>query len=244
MTKNYTPNEKTERNVREFINTGSQNHAAGQGLLNALYNKNGAWTNLVSNLRKRLKNIDRNKYEQYSRKQAGRTIKRIVIKKNAQKHYSKYTGSNSTAIKRGNDPVAAASLFRRMKSYPVTVKVPIYRGFLNPNLYSKFIKNGRLNNSFASFSKNKSTAQEYAASSGKGFVIVLPPGRYPAINSTVFGRGKWGESEVTLAPGTYTVNTSKQQTVNNYNANNNGIFKVPAIPVKYEPSNRLTYFRG
>jgi len=239
-TKNYTPNNKLERDVRKFINTGTQNRAVGQGLLNALYKTNVTNTNAtLSNLRKRLKNIDRTKLEQY----ASRTIKRIVIKKHAQKHYDKYTGIHSTAIKRGNDPMAAVSLFRRMKSHPVTVNVPIYRGLSNPNLYKKFMNNGRLDNSFASFSKNKNTAQKFSSGYGKGIVLALPPGRYPAINSSVFGRGEWGESEVTLAPGTYTVNTSKQQTVN---AEKNGslIFKAPVIPVKYNPSNRPMYFRN
>jgi hypothetical protein len=201
---------------------------------------------LVTNKRK---NVIKNKLKNTNEKNAARTIKRIVLKKQALGHYRKFTGAHSTNIKAGKNIIASTSLFRRMKTYPITSNKPLYRGLTGENIYNKFMRNGKLNNSFASFAlNNKNVALEFASGSGsgkKGFVIILPPGRYPGINSKKFGGGGFSEREVTLAPGTYTINKNKNIATTNYNVWGNGslTIKIPSIHVKYKPSNTLTYVK-
>jgi hypothetical protein len=168
------------------------------------------------------------------RKEAARTIKRIMVKRYTMGKYRAFKAS-STGIKMGTRPTHASALMRRMKMFRVTVNVPIYRGMHNfraklykrKPMYNTLTNGGAIKNSFASFSKNKNYAAKYA---WKGLVLVLPPGRYPAINAMKFGYPKNRETEITLAPGEYTLNNTR-------NITRNG--NVPFVPVKYKPFNNF-----
>jgi hypothetical protein len=91
--------------------------------------------------------------------------------------------------------------------FPVTTTAPLYRGVKSRKFTAnKVMANGKLvNKSFSSFSYNRQRAANFAFSAPGGFIIVLPPGRYPAINAGNF-IGLHFEKEVTLAPGIYKVN--------------------------------------
>ena len=65
------------------------------------------------------------------KKEASRTIKRIVMKRYAQKAFLNYTGNNYANIKSGKFPTKSQALFRRMKMFPITVNAPLYRGIVN-----------------------------------------------------------------------------------------------------------------
>ena len=135
-------------------------------------------------------------------KQAARTIKRIVTKKYAQAKYRNYTGSIYPLIRRGFRPLHATAIKRRMHAFPIQVNVPLYRG-INSNLIDRLINNGQLvNTSFSSFSKRRSVAKRFGHTNQ---FLVLPPGKYPAINRERF-IDNYYEREVTLAPGVYTMN--------------------------------------
>lgn len=157
-------------------------------------------------------------------RQAARTIKRIVTKKYTQGKYRNYIKSKYGAIRRGELPTHTSAIKRRMHMFPIYVNVPLYRG-IRPQIAQKLLNNGQLlNTSFSSFSKNKNVARNFASYNGK--LIVLPPGKYPAINREGF-TGSSYESEVTLAPGVYTMNgyTNKghiRVTYKPLNRNNNG----------------------
>jgi hypothetical protein len=168
------------------------------------------------------------------KKEAARTIKRIVTKRYTMGKYKMFKGVNSGEIKAGQKPTAASALMRRMKMFPVTVNVPIYRGLSNSagrakrlkqnTIYNSLIKEGgEFKNSFASFTTNEKFARVYGYT---GLVLVLPPGRYPAINSKKFGHPKNKEAEITLAPGVYKLNKTR-------NINNNGSTKM--VPVTFTP---------
>lgn len=169
------------------------------------------------------------------KKNAARTIKRIVTKKYTVGKYKNFKGLHYTGIKSGNYPTHASSLMRRMKVFPINVRVPIYRGMQNfsaafsgrPKILNKLLANGKIENSFTSFSTNKKYAKRY---SWKGLVMVLPPGRYPGINSSKFGFPNNREKEITLAPGYYILNKTK-----NINMNGN----TPIVHVKYTPYNKF-----
>jgi hypothetical protein len=89
-----------------------------------------------------------------------------------------------------------------MYTFPVKVNVPLYRG-INSNLIANLLKNGQLTNkSFSSFSKRRYEAKSFG---NTNHLLVLPPGKYPAINRERF-IGNREEHEVTLAPGVYTMN--------------------------------------
>jgi hypothetical protein len=157
-----------------------------------------------------------------SRKNAGRTIKRAVLKKYTQNKYRNYTEELYKNIRKGALPLHSIAIARRMRMFPVTTTAPLYRGVVSRKLTAKkVLDNGKLvNNSFSSFSYNRFRAQNFAAAGQNGFVIVLPPGRYPAINAAKFIDYNF-EREVTLAPGTYIVNGGK---------NNKGNIKVKFHP--------------
>jgi len=139
-------------------------------------------------------------------KKAAAIIKREVTKKYAQRYYKSFTGENYRSIRKGSMPLHTSSILRRMKNHPIVLNTPIYRGIRS----NKRIVNGKLlNRSFASFSKNKSVANRFAremfnVNNHNGFILVLQPGKYPAINREKF-IGNSSEREITLAPGTYTV---------------------------------------
>jgi hypothetical protein len=170
------------------------------------------------------------------RKEAARTIKRIAVKQYTKGKYGGFKGMSYTGIKAGRRPTNASALMRRMKMFRVTVNTPLYRGLQNfkasvykrEPIYNALTKpGGSLKNSFASFSKSKNYAAKYA---WKGLVLVLPPGRYPAINAAKFGYPKNREAEITLAPGVYTLNTTRNITRNR---------NVPFVPVKYKAFNNF-----
>jgi hypothetical protein len=178
------------------------------------------------------------------KKEAARTIKRSVVKHYVRKAFLNYTGNNYANIKSGKAPTKAPALYRRMKMFPVTVNVPLYRGITNKNgsLYKQLQANGVLKNSFASFSRNKRTANSFAfgmpSMNVKHIVLILPPGRYPGINSRTF-RSKGHEvNEVLLAPGKYTINKNKTK-------NNNFVERFgfrSYLHMKYTPNNKLSYY--
>lgn len=154
-------------------------------------------------------------------RQAARTIKRIVMKKYTRRKYRNFILSNYGAIRRGELPTHTSAIKRRMHMFPIRVNVPLYRG-LRPQRAQKLLNNGQLiNTSFSSFSKNRNVARNFASYSGK--LIVLPPGKYPAINREHFTGSRY-ESEVTLAPGVYTMNgfTNKGHIRVTYKPLNNG----------------------
>jgi|LakMenEpi03Aug12_release.lakeMendotaPanAssembly.Ray.scaffolds.fasta_scaffold146410_3 hypothetical protein len=179
------------------------------------------------------------------RKQAARTIKRAVMKHSVKKAFSNYTNSNYANIKSGNAPAKAQALYRRMKMFPVTINTPLYRGVINKNgtLMKKLEIFGNMQNSFASFSRSRGVAESFLVGmpsmDAKHILLVLPPGRYPAINSRKFRSRIQEECEVLLAPGNYVVNTSKTKP---------GNFKprfgrFAPIHVNYVPSNHLTHHK-
>jgi len=168
-------------------------------------------------------------------KNAARTIKRAVTKSYAQSKYRNYTKGVHLRIRGGGLPKHFAAIERRMRTFPVTVNVPLYRGVAIKNYLpanfptkEKILKNGSfINRSFTSFSKNRSTAKEFFTGRFNNlpyYILVLPPGRYPAINREKFV-GEKNESEVTLAPGIYTVNKNKPLT-------NNGNIRVTYKPLR------------
>jgi hypothetical protein len=135
-------------------------------------------------------------------KSAARTIKRIVTKKYAQEKYRNYTVNEFAHIRRGFRSMHTSAIKRRMYAFPVKVNVPLYRG-VPRTLIAKLLNSGQLvNTSFSSFSKSRNVAERFA---NNPRVLVLPPGRYPAINRKRFLNNSY-EYEVTLAPGVYTMN--------------------------------------
>lgn len=174
------------------------------------------------------------------KKEAARTIKRAVMKHRVKRTFKEYTYNKYNNIKSGKEPMKAQTLYRRMKMFPVTINTPLYRGVLNKNgsLLKQLDISGMMKNSFSSFSRSRNVAESYLkgmpSSNVKYILLVLPPGRYPAINSRKF-KSWFPESEVLLAPGNYKVNRTKP-------ANFNPRFgMVTPIHVKYVPSNQLTY---
>jgi len=177
------------------------------------------------------------------RKDAERTIKRAVMKHSVKKAFYNYTGNAYANIKSGKAPTKSMAMYRRMKMFPVTVNTPLYRGFIDRNgrIYKNLKENGVMKNSFSSFSKYKGTAESFAMGfpptmNSKFIVLILPPGRYPAMSINNWkGRGM-NAGEVVLAPGTYTINKNKTN------------FSKPPrfgyrsyLYVKYKPSNKLNY---
>jgi hypothetical protein len=114
------------------------------------------------------------------------------------------------------NPTLAKNYFQMLVAYmhasPIRVNTNLYRG-LNTNLIRKLLKNGYLNDNYlSSFSKNKSIATGFTRSNKNndsllGKVLILKPGRYPAINEAKnrISSGNTPEREVTLAPGRYTL---------------------------------------
>lgn len=112
------------------------------------------------------------------------------------------------------------SLKNYMNKHPLNVNSEIYRGIPrmynynninnNTNYVQKLKNHGFLNsNSFISFSKNRKIANSYAR--GNGIVIVLGPGRYPAVQNGKNGfiSEHKGEYEVLLAPGRITLGNKR-----------------------------------
>ena len=166
-------------------------------------------------------------------KQAARTIKRIVTKSHAKAKYRNFTNMTYAYIRAGKAPTHFSALQRRMRTYPVTVNVPLYRGvairnYLPKNFPTKkkILKNGYfINKGFASYSKNRNVALGFGNSNDSPYyILTLPPGRYPAINREKFV-GNANEMEVTLAPGIYTVNRNRPLT-------NNGNIRVTYKPLR------------
>jgi hypothetical protein len=142
----------------------------------------------------------------HEEKEAARTIKRAVMKSQVKTVFHNYTGNKYRNIKSGKAPVSAATLFRRMKMFPVTINTPLYRAIINKNgkLMKQLRNSGGVQNSFASFSRLESVARrflEYRSSShANRLIFVLPPGRYPAINSRTFKANAPFEMEVLFSP--------------------------------------------
>jgi len=167
-------------------------------------------------------------------KSAARTIKRIVTKKYTQKKYRSYTHSRYHNIRAGKAPTHFSAIQRRMRTHPVMVNVPLYRGveaiFPLPKNFptkEKILANGYfINKSFTSFSKSRNWARLFTERSPGSFpyILTLPPGRYPAINRQNFIKNRL-ESEITLAPGIYTVNKNRPLT-------NNGNIRVTYKPLR------------
>lgn len=179
-----------------------------------------------------------------SKKEAARTIKRIVMKRYARKAFLNYSGNNYANIKSGKAPTKSQALFRRMKMFPITVKEPLYRGIVNVhgNLFKQLRTNGAMKNSFASFTKHKSIANSFAfgmpSMNVKHIVLILPPGRYPAISSKNFKAKGFEADEVLLAPGKYIINKNKTK-----NSNFMERFGYRSyLHMKYMPNNVLTYY--
>jgi hypothetical protein len=169
------------------------------------------------------------------RKEAARTIKRAVMKSHVKTVFHNYTSNKYHNVKRGKAPINAAALFRRMKMFPVTINTPLYRGIINKNgtLIKKLRNSGKMKNSFASFSRSESIARSFlVGTNAKHLLLILPPGRYPAINSRNFRSNNPTEQEVLLAPGNYVLNKP---------SNLNTRF---GIHVKYVPSNQLIYYNN
>lgn len=181
------------------------------------------------------------------RKEAARTIKRVVMKSHVKRVFKNYTENKYHNIKTGKAPINAAALFRRMKMFPVTVNTPLYRGIINKNgtLLEKFKTSGNFKNSFASFSRSESVGRSFLVGmpsmNAKHLLLILPPGRYPAINSRNF-KSYMGQSEqeILLAPGNYIINTNKTKPSNL----NPRFGMVAPIHVKYVPSNKLFYYNA
>jgi len=180
------------------------------------------------------------------RKEAARTIKRAVMKSHVKTVFHNYTSNKYHNIKTGKAPVSAAALFRRMKMFPINVNTPLYRGIINKNgtLMRKLKNSGNIQNSFASFSRSESIARSFLVGmpsmNAKHLLLILPPGRYPAINSRTFRSNAPLEKEVLLAPGKYVVNKNKLKN-SNFNP---GWGMFAPIYVKYVASNKLAYYNA
>ena len=151
-----------------------------------------------------------------NKKKAASVIKRAVIKHYARGKYRNYTGKLYTNVRIGKLPTHTEAITRRMQMFPLTTTVPLYRGVggmvRNKVKLNKVLTNGKLvNNSISSFSYNRNTARFFARK--RGFILVLPPGRYPAINAKQF-IGNKSEGEVTLFPGTLYVTGRNNNTGN------------------------------
>jgi hypothetical protein len=151
-----------------------------------------------------------------NKKKAARVIKRAVIKHYARGKYRNYTGKLYTNVRTGKLPTHTEAITRRMQMFPLTTTVPLYRGVggmvRNKVKLNTVLSNGKLeNNSISSFSYNRNTARWFARK--RGFILVLPPGRYPAINAKQF-IGNNTEGEVTLFPGTLYVTGRNNNTGN------------------------------
>jgi len=166
-------------------------------------------------------------------KNAARTIKRAVTKRYAMGKYRNFTNIFHHHVRSGRAPTHFSAIERRMRTFPVSVNVPLYRGvaiknYLPPNFPTKekILANGSfINRSFASYSKNRNTAVGFGNTNNfPYYILVLPPGRYPAINREKF-IGNKNEREVTLAPGIYIVNKNKPLT-------NNGNIRVTYKPLR------------
>ena len=149
-------------------------------------------------------------------KKAASVIKRAVIKHYARGKYRNYTGKLYTNVRKGKLPTHTKAITRRMQMFPLTTSVPLYRGVggmvRNKVKLNTVLSNGKLeNNSISSFSYNRNTARWFARK--RGFILVLPPGRYPAINAKQF-IGNNTEGEVTLFPGTLYVTGRNNNTGN------------------------------
>ena len=152
-----------------------------------------------------------------NKKRAGGIIKRAVVKYYARGKYRNYTGRAYTSVRSGALPTHTAAITRRMRMFPLTTKAPLYRGVggrvRSSIKINKVMSNGKLvNNSISSFSYNRNTARFFAGK--RGFVLVLPPGRYPAINARQFIGNRLLEKEVTLYPGTFYVTGRNEGTGN------------------------------
>jgi len=108
------------------------------------------------------------------------------------------------------------SLVSYMHANPLRVNKNLYRG-MTTSFLRKLIHNGYLNNNrLTSFTKTKRIAENFSNQyqnniniSLKRKVLILKPGRYPAINNLKYNKtynnSAYGrEDEVTLAPGRYT----------------------------------------
>lgn len=151
-----------------------------------------------------------------NKKKAASVIKRAVIKHYARGKYRNYTGKLYTNVRIGKLPTHTEAITRRMQMFPLTTTVPLYRGVggmvRNKVKLNIVLSNGKLvNNSISSFSYNRNTARFFARK--RGFILVLPPGRYPAINAKQF-IGNKSEGEVTLFPGTLYVTGRNNNTGN------------------------------
>ena len=164
-------------------------------------------------------------------KEAARTIKRIVMKIDARSKYQNFVGNGGISrvyqqIRAGNLPTHVTAITRRMHMFPVKVNVPLYRGIRSGPTMNKLLSQGYLvNKSITSFSTNRWMAESFSTNNNKkGYILVLPPGKYPAINRQKFA---WNisEFEITLAPGVYTINKNRPRT-------NNGNIRVTYKPLR------------
>jgi hypothetical protein len=151
------------------------------------------------------------------KKAAASVIKRAVIKHYARGKYRNYTGKFYRNVRNGKRPTHTEAITRRMRMFPLTTTAPLYRGVggmgFNKVKLNTVLSNGKLvNNSISSFSYNRNTAQFFARK--RGFIFVLPPGRYPAINRKKFTGTTSSENEVTLYPGTFHVTGRNNNTGN------------------------------
>ena len=134
---------------------------------------------------------------------------------NYMKAYFEHKGLTMRNVSLHNNPELAKTYFQMLVAYmhasPIRVNTNLYRG-LNAKFTRKLLLNGYLNDNYlASFSKNKNVAIGFTRT-GKNNnnirekVLVLKPGRYPAINekNNRISKGNTPEREVTLAPGRYT----------------------------------------
>ena len=130
------------------------------------------------------------------------------------------------------------SLWSWMKKHPINVNVPLYRG-LKFNIANQLLKKEYLvNEAFPSFSRKAQIAKNYSGNNYPkpyGIVIMVEPGRYPAMKVNKNSYHK--ENEVTLAPGRFNLLKNnngklKKNTVKNSHYGNINVYKVKYTPAK------------
>jgi hypothetical protein len=91
-----------------------------------------------------------------------------------------------------------------MHANPIRVNTNLYRG-TSASFIRRLLTNGYLdNNRLTPFTRTRNIAKTFTQhhTNNTGQILVLEPGRYPAINERRY-KGHSSENEITLAPGRY-----------------------------------------
>lgn len=181
---NYMLTQPRTREVIEAFKVWQRNNRLDQNLKNKLQNAiNKFNSSSVISTRSRLKNM----YSEHKRS----SLRTFENRKGRTKNNFK-------------------TLVSYMHANPLRVNTNLYRG-TTATFIKRLLTNGYLdNNRVTPFTRNKNIAQTFihgyvnGSRNNTGKVLILKPGRYPAINERRYNEKSY-ENEVTLAPGRYTL---------------------------------------